>query len=169
MATISRPMISQAIEEDLPAILCLQRQAFREEAEHVGDMSIKPMSQTLEELRSEFDGSVILKYVLDGEIVGSVRAKVDGSTCRISRLIVRPDHWRKGIGRALVGEIEHRFADVSRFELYTRIDHQRTRPFYQSLGYEPFRTEYHSDTLSFVHLFKPNRRSGGPPAAPPKE
>lgn len=148
-------MIARATAEDLPEILQLQRNAFREEAEQVGDMSIKPMSQTLDGLQEEFEGSVVLKYVLDGEIVGSIRARMEGSVCLIGRLVVRPDHWRQGIGRQLVEEVERLFADAERFELYTRIDHERTRPFYRSLGYEPFRTERHSDTLTFVHLFKP--------------
>ncbi len=154
-------MIARATVGDLPAILELQRQAFREEAEHVGDMSIKPMTQTLEGLRAEFDASVILKYVLDGEIVGSVRARMDGHTCRISRLVVRPDHWRQGIGRRLMEEVERLFAGAERFELYTREDHSTTRPFYRSLGYAPFRTERHSDALSFVHLFKAGRGDAG--------
>lgn len=148
-------MIARATAEDLPTILELQRLAFREEAEHVGDMSIKPMSQTLEELRKEFERSVVLKYVLDGEIVASVRARMEGTTCHIARLIVRPDHWRQGIGRKMVAEVERIFAGAARFELYTREDHLTTRPFYRSMGYEPFRTERHSDTLCFVHLFKP--------------
>jgi GNAT superfamily N-acetyltransferase len=147
-------MIARATANDLPEILQLQRQAFQEEAEHVGDMSIKPMSQTLEELEEEFERSVILKYVQGGEIVASVRARMDGDTCLIGRLVVRPDHWRQGIGRRLVSEVERMFADARRFELFTREDHEVTRPFYHSLGYEPFRTERHSDALSFVYLSK---------------
>ncbi len=156
-------MIARATVQDLPTLLELQRLAFQEEAEHVGDMSIKPMSQTLEELREEFESSVILEYVQGGEIVGSVRAKMDGNVCRISRLVVRPDHWRQGIGRRLMGEVERLFVDAERFELYTREDHEVTRPFYRSLGYRPFRTERLSETLSFVHLFKPGRDPSGTP------
>ncbi|MDW5563952.1 MAG: GNAT family N-acetyltransferase [Methanomassiliicoccus sp.] len=148
-------MISRATAEDLPAILRLQRQAFRGEAERVGDMNIKPMAQTLDELREEFEGSVFLKYVQDGEILGSVRGRMEGEVCHIGRLVVRPDRWRQGIGRELIDGIERTFAQAARFELFTRIDHERTRPFYRSLGYEPYRSERYSDTLTFVHLFKP--------------
>lgn len=160
-------MIARATVDDLPTILELQRLAFQEEAEHVGDMSIKPMTQTLDELRVEFDTSVVLKYVLDGEIIGSVRARMDGGTCHISRLVVRPDHWRQGIGRRLVEEVERLFDAAERFELYTREDHSTTRPFYRSLGYAPFRTERHSDALSFVHLCKVGR--GTAATSRPKE
>lgn len=147
-------MITEASEEDLPAILELQRSAFREEAEHVGDMDIKPMSQTLEGLREELAKGIILKYVRDGRILGSVRAWVEGDTCHIGRLVVDPQHWGRGIGHALMGEVEKRFPRVRRYELFTRADHQRNRPFYASLGYVPVRTERHSDNLTFVYLEK---------------
>ncbi len=55
-------------------------------------------------------------------------------------------------------EIEQTFIDVKRYELFTRIDHQRTRPFYLSLGYTPFRTQKVSESLTFVHLQKFNER-----------
>jgi GNAT superfamily N-acetyltransferase len=158
-------MIAPATVEDLPEIIHLQRLAFREEAEHVGDMGIKPMTQTLEELRTELEGSVVLKYVQDGEIVGSVRARMVRGVCAISRLVVRPDHWGRGIGRRLMEEVESRFPDAGRYELFTRVDHERTRPFYRRLGYIPFRTERHSDRLVFVHLYKP----GPPTDQRPKE
>jgi hypothetical protein len=57
-------------------------------------------------------------------------------------------------------EIEGRFHDVQRYELFTREDHECTRPFYRSLGYTPFKVERYSDTLSFVFLEKPVRRDG---------
>lgn len=153
-------MITDVTVSDLPLILELQRAAFQKEAEHVKDPSIKPMSQTLEELHEELATSVFLKYVQDGIIMGSIRAKAIDGTCYISRLVVHPDHWRKGIGRSLMCEIEGRFQHVQRFELFTREDHEGTRPFYRSLGYTPFRTERYSDTLSFVYLEKSANECG---------
>jgi ribosomal protein S18 acetylase RimI-like enzyme len=153
-------MISSATEVDLPSILRLQRAAFREEAEYVGDPSIKPMTQTLEDLRTELSTSIILKYVRDGEIIGSVRGRSEGDICYISRLVVDPKAWSQGIGRELMRAMEDHFRGVDRYELFTRADHPRTRPFYQKLGYMPFRTERYSDTLTFVHLEKRRPNQG---------
>lgn len=147
-------MILRAEEEDLSEIVSLQRQAFKEEAEYVRDTSIKPMIQTIEDVRKEYSEGIILKYVEDGRIVGSIRAKVEGDTCHISRVVVLPGHWSKGIGTALMMEVERIFPDVRVFELFTRIDHTRTRPFYAKLGYLPYKTEKVSDTLTFVYLKK---------------
>jgi GNAT superfamily N-acetyltransferase len=149
-------VIAGAKESDLPVILALQRAAFREEAELVGDLNIKPMAQTLDELKNEHTRGIVLKYVENGTIIGSVRARVMGDTCLISRLVVHPDHWRKGIGKALMREIERSYPQVRRYELFTRADHPRNRPFYRALGYVPVRTERVSNTLSFVYLEKRN-------------
>ena len=87
----------------------------------VGDPNIRPMTQTLEEMEAEYEhGTVFLKFVEEGKIIGSVRAYREGDTCHIGRLVVDPHHWRKGIGTKLIQAIENEFQGVSRFELYTR-------------------------------------------------
>jgi ribosomal protein S18 acetylase RimI-like enzyme len=83
---------------------------------------------------------------------------VEGNTCHIFRLVVDPRLWGQGIGRELMRAIEEQFGGIDRYELFTRADHHRNRPFYQSLGYMPIRIERHSDALSFVYLEK--RRLG---------
>jgi GNAT superfamily N-acetyltransferase len=149
-------MIERAIEEDLPEILRLQRLAFKEEADFVGNPNIKPMAQTLEDLKHEFAKEIFLKFVEDGIILGSVRAFEEKGTCYIERMVVHPSYWGKGIGKSLMREIERVFCDAKRYELFTRIDHKRTRPFYQKLGYLPIRTEIVSNSLTFVYLEKRN-------------
>ncbi|MGD0818791.1 MAG: hypothetical protein ABR986_10430 [Methanomassiliicoccales archaeon] len=62
------------MEEDLPEIIRLQRLAFKEEADFIGDPNIHPMTQTLEDLRHDFAKEIFLKYVECGMILGSVRA-----------------------------------------------------------------------------------------------
>lgn len=155
---IIEKMIEQATEEDLPGILSLQKLAFKKEADIVGDPDILPMTQTLDDLRREFNKVMILKYVEDGRLLGSVRAFTEGDTCHINRLIVHPDHWKRGIGKTLMDRIEKEFPDDERYELWTRIDNGQTRSFYEKLGYRPFRTEKINDALTFVYLEKRNER-----------
>ncbi len=149
-------MIERATEGDLSEILRLQRLAFKEESDFVGDPNIHPMTQTLEELEHDFAKETFLILVEGGTILGSVRAFEEEGTCHINRLIVHPDHWGKGIGKGLMREIERVFGDAKRYDLFTRIDNKRTRSFYQSLGYQPFKTEKVSDSLTFVYLEKRN-------------
>jgi ribosomal protein S18 acetylase RimI-like enzyme len=149
-------MIERATENDLTEILRLQKLAFKEEADFVGNLDIPPMTQTLEDLKFDFTKMTFLKYVEGGMILGSVRAFEDAGTCHIKRMIVHPNYWGKGIGKSLIKEIERVFNHAKRYELYTRIDNKRTRLFYNSLGYKPFRTEKVTDTLTCVYLEKWN-------------
>jgi len=63
--------IEIAVSDDLGKILALQKIAYRSEAELVGDFTIQPLMQTIEEIREEFKTSLFLKCVdEDREIVG---------------------------------------------------------------------------------------------------
>ena len=68
--------IIKAKFEDLPKILILQKLAYLSEAKIHNNYSIQPLLQTLEELETEFEKSIILKLVEDekSEIIGSIRA-----------------------------------------------------------------------------------------------
>jgi len=83
--------IRMASKEDAGTILALQKLAYRSEAERYNDWSIPPLVQTIESLLEEFAGSVVLKAMLDDRLVGSVRARLNGDTCEIGRLVVHPD------------------------------------------------------------------------------
>jgi hypothetical protein len=61
-------IIAMASPENAQAILDLQRLAFGYEAELYGDDRLPPLTQTLDELRSEFGHRLILKFV-DGGLV----------------------------------------------------------------------------------------------------
>lgn len=69
--------ILKARISDLPNILELQKKAFRPVAILLNITEIQPMIQTYDELLQEFDESIILKYIQDCQIVGSVRVYVD--------------------------------------------------------------------------------------------
>ena len=82
--------ITEAIIQDLPSILALQKLAYQSEAELVEDYSISPLTQTLDGMIEDFNNGVVLKAVDDGEIVGSVRVRLVNDTAHIARLIVAP-------------------------------------------------------------------------------
>jgi phosphoribosylanthranilate isomerase len=143
-----------ASREDLPEILALQKLAYRSEAELNDDFDIPPLRQTLEEIQIEFRQRVFLKTVVDGRIVGSVRAYLDEGVCYIARLIVHPDYQNRGIGSRLMAEVEARFSDARRFELFTSERSTRNLYLYHKLGYRDFRTEPLSDKVTLIYLEK---------------
>jgi predicted N-acetyltransferase YhbS len=118
-------IIEKAREADVPEILLLQREAYQSEAEIYNDYSIQPLTQTLEQAKQEFQNNMVLKAVLDGKIIGSVRAYEKDNTAYIGKLIVSPAHQNKGIGKQLLQAIENEFQG-KRFELFTGSKSEKT-------------------------------------------
>lgn len=148
--------IQKTTISDLADILELQKMAFYPIANLLGDNEIQPMVQTYDELLQEFNEGVILKYVQDYEIIGSVRAYIDNENmCHVGKLIVHPDYQNKGIGKALMVEIEKMFPTCSKYQLFTGEITPNTLYLYMKLGYrEVSRT---CDSACMVIMEKSNR------------
>jgi GNAT superfamily N-acetyltransferase len=69
--------------------------------------------------------------------------------------VVLPDYQNKGIGKALMSEIENQFKNiVNRYELFTGSRDQRNQYLYNQRGYKSFKTEKLNDEISFVYMEK---------------
>lgn len=152
-------MITQAAIEDAHTILKLQKLAYHSEAELYNDFSIPPLRQTLDDLKTEFSTRTILKARIDDHLVGSVRAWEQQGTCHIERLIVHPDFQGRGIGTKLMHEIEKYFPDAKRFELFTGHRSEGNIRLYTRLGYQVFKHQRITDTLTFTYMEKKGRDS----------
>lgn len=146
--------ILKAQKSDLPTILQLQKDCYLSEAEIYKDFQIQPLTQDLESLEKEFENSIILKSVMNGEIVGSIRGYVSDDTAYIGKLIVRSDHQNKGIGRQLMDAIELSFADCKRIELFTGFKSEKNLYLYNKLGYKEFKSKIMDVNLTLVYLEK---------------
>ncbi len=138
---------------DAVEILALQKLAYQSEAAIYNDYTIPPLTQSLESIRSEFSDYTFLKAIEGDIIVGSVRAKINDGTCYISRLIVHPDYQNRGIGSALLKEIE-RIRKAERYELFTGSKSERNLYLYKKHGYRDFKTEDQADNVKIVFLQK---------------
>jgi len=143
--------------DDLPPILALQRLCYQENVARHNQPHIQPMTQTLAEVEAEFRRGVVLKALLDGALVGSVRGSLDNGTCYIGKLIVHPDHQNRGIGASLMGAIEQHYATAVRYELFTAEKDAKNLHLYHKLGYRPFRNADHGG-IAFVYLEKQRDR-----------
>ena len=150
-----RPEISKADEKDLPQIHCLQRLAFYENGIRYKDPNMPPLPQTLDEFIEEARYNTILKAVIDGRIIGSVRGSQTEDSCHISRVIVHPDYQNQGVGHLLIYAIEREF-NVSVFELVTGHLDEKNISFYKKLGYVVHEGQIDkvTDTLNFIHMSK---------------
>jgi ech hydrogenase subunit C len=154
--SIDKALYLRAEKADAPELLGLQKTAYQTEAEIHADQSFPALQQSLAELEAEFDrpGVVIVKTVINGKLIGSMRGYADNGTAYLSRLLVHPYFRRRGIAHQLVRETENFFPTVKRFE--TKIGHksEETLARYSELGYREFKTEPFSPTVNWVYLEK---------------
>lgn len=146
--------IERADVADAEEILSLIKRAFTSVGEQYGDPKLPPLTETLDSHRTRYEDHVVLKATRDGRIVGSVQGVMSGETCLVERLVVDPAHQGRGIGRALALEIENRFPQARRFELFTGHASAETLGLYESIGYRKCRTQPVHDRLTLVYLEK---------------
>jgi len=153
-------IIGKATVSDAEELLVLQKLAYRSEAEIYNDFSIPPLVQTLESMEEDLKDHLFLKAVIDGRIIGSVRANSKEGTCYIGRLIVHPDVQNRGVGTRLMDEIEKIFNGCRRFELFTGDRSERNLQLYQKRGYLIFKTAKMTDQTNIVFLEKKSEIRG---------
>jgi ribosomal protein S18 acetylase RimI-like enzyme len=154
MEKMSGVHMIRAEREDLPLILGLQYLAYQEQAVIHNDFSIRPLTQTLDEITDEFNNGVFLKAVNDdGVIIGSVRARSENGTLHIGRLMVRPAMQGLGIGTELLAEIEA-MCPHDRCELFTGVKSEDNIRMYERLGYVRFKEEEIRPGIMIVHMRK---------------
>ena len=151
---VLKPAVQLATIEDAEELLALQKLCFQNEAALYKDNNIPPLTQTLADLQQEFASSHVLRIVLDGKIIGSVRAKLAADTCHIGRLIVHPNYQGRGLGTRLMSAIEREFGAAKRFEIFTGTRSLTNLNLYAHLGYGEVRRVTVSAHLELVFLQK---------------
>ncbi len=147
-------IIETADISDAGKILELQKLAYMDEAMLYSNFDIQPMTETLEDVCSEFSNQLFLKGVEDNLIIGSVRGMEQDGACLIGRLIVHPNHRGKGFGSLLLEAIENSFPQCGRFELFTGARSERNLNLYRKHGYSAFKTLPAAHGLELIYLEK---------------
>ena len=146
--------IKIADKTDLNDILELQYLAYQSEAKICNDPNIPPLTQTIEDVKTEFEKGTFLKSVDEnGNIIASVRAVSKNDTLFIGKLIVHPDFQGQGIGTKLLCEIE-RICPSKRYELFTSIKSERNIKLYERLGYIKYKEQTFNHDLKLIYLAK---------------
>ncbi len=172
--SLDKVLIQRARIADAAEILALQKIAYQSEAEIYGDDSLPALEQTLEQLEAEFESTElqmaipqesantpersvprrtqILKAVVNGKIIGSVRGYAELETLHIRQLIVHPYFRNRGIGQKLLREIEHYFPGAQRHATYVGSKSERNLRRFHKLGYREYKTEVFTPAITWIHL-----------------
>ena len=158
---------------DAGELLTLQRAAYVTEARLYGEPHLPPLTETPADLRAAMAAGTLFLAARrpgSGRIIGAGRARVDGDTCHIGRLAVAPDAQGRGVGTALIAELERRHAGTVRaFALFTGHLSEANLRLYHRLGYAEAGRRPLTGGVIEVHLTKsatgrPIHGQGPPPA-----
>ena len=123
-----------ANEADFPAILHGQQAAFGEYA-NVYQVS-GWTTETIESLKEDAREKHIFVAEEEGVVVGSVRFWTVAGVCMIRLLSVSPAHQGRGVGKALIREIEQVATDAHKLYACTMLRTSRNIHLFMSLGYK---------------------------------
>lgn len=123
--------------ETLGQLWRLQHVAYRLEAEMIGFQDIPPLMDTMETLQN--CGELFYGCMDDdGELLGAVAvAEEEKNTLTITRMMVHPDHFRKGIAASLMTYVLEQHADLPRYIVSTGTLNQPAMNLYMKFGFKP--------------------------------
>ena len=126
--------IRPATEADFPAILHVQQAAFGEYA-NVYQVS-GWTTETIERLREDAREKHIFVAEEEGVVVGSVRFWTVAGVCIIRLLSVNPTYQGRGVGKALIREVESVATGAHKFFACTMLRTARNIHLFMKLGYK---------------------------------
>ncbi|MDZ5473514.1 GNAT family N-acetyltransferase [Bacillus sp. 31A1R] len=91
--------------ETAKKVLQMQRDSYMVEAEWIGSTDIPPLKESLEELLS--CGEQFIGYFEGEDLAGALAFKTNSTEVDIHRVMVHPNHFRKGIAKKLIQYIEN--------------------------------------------------------------
>ncbi len=133
---IEGAILGRASPVDAPELLVLQRCCWVDEAIANDTLEIPALHETLDDVRAWLDDWTTWCVRSGGRLVGAVRARQEGSSWEIGRLMVAPDVAGQGLGGWLLRLAEARApADVDSITLFTGSRSARNIAMYEHAGF----------------------------------
>jgi len=146
--------IRPANSNDAAAILAIQKRAFEDEARLCGDPEIPPLTETLDAVLAHIETQTVLAACDGEQVIGSVRGLVSGTVCTIRGLSIEPGYQGRGIGTALLLEVERAHPLATSFALNTNAAMQGNVRFYRRHGYAIAALTQYSERITLASMSK---------------
>jgi ribosomal protein S18 acetylase RimI-like enzyme len=115
-------------------LFALQRASYLVEAKLINYFEIPPLKESIDELRNCEE--TFLGYFDGNELAGAVSFTLDGGEVTICRMVVHPDHFRKGIAQILLTEVENINRRISVFKVSTGRENLPAKNLYVKNGFQ---------------------------------
>ncbi|HSJ37654.1 MAG TPA: GNAT family N-acetyltransferase [Planococcus sp. (in: firmicutes)] len=119
-------------ESTAKAIQRIQHPAYLVEAEMMGFQGIPQLKESVLELRNSSE--VFVGYLEEDRLLGFISYKKETNTIDIHRLVVDPEHFRKGIGRKLLAFLLGKYKGMD-FIVSTGKANVPAKKLYESFGF----------------------------------
>ena len=128
--------LRRAAQGDAAELLVLQRCCWVDEAIANNTLEIGALHETLADVRAWLDEWSTWVVRIGGRLVGAVRARQEGTTWEIGRLMVAPDLSGRGLGRWLLALAEAAAPEhVETMVLFTGAKSTRNIAMYERAGF----------------------------------
>lgn len=141
LGTLGEHEVRAATSGDAGELWTLSRACWVDEARENPGVVVPALVETLDDVRAGLGEWQTVVVRSAGRVVASVRARRDGSTWQVGRLMVAPDLQGTGLGRALLAHAEGLAAayveagEVAAYRLVTGARSERNLRFYRRAGY----------------------------------
>lgn len=115
------------------AVLGIQMPSYKVEAELIGFEELPPLKDTVETLRD--CGEDFYGYFSGSELCGAIAIKWEEAIIDIHRLMVHPEHFRKGIAKELLRYVESLASSEGMIVVATGTDNFPAVSFYKQSGF----------------------------------
>lgn len=141
----------------------LQHASYRVEAQRIGVPDLPPLMETIGDIQASeeaFWGCADEEGELAGAV--SIREERGAGACTITRLMVRPDRFRQGIGSLLLASVFAEYPFVRSWEVTAEARNLPAIALYEKCGFRCVGTFAPREDIVMVKL----RRRSGQNAAP---
>jgi predicted N-acetyltransferase YhbS len=150
---MSEIVLRETTDDDIPTIVAVTRAAFEEFTSWLNPPS-GAQNETPEKVRAKLvSGHGVLALIGD-RVVGSVYYSAEAEYVYLGRLAVLPEFRGRGIGTALVAEVERRARELgrARVRLGVRLALPHLRVRYERLGYKVYEERSHEGFAEPTYL-----------------